>query len=95
MCIMPIVRLYLIDRNNHIKGYPRIVECVDDKDAFAISADLLDGIEIFGGIELLRGRDLHWAVEIWEGNCLVGKVEPKPQRSRSEHYWFVPSGLGE
>ncbi len=53
-------RLYVLSSDGHITGPPDTIECEDDRGAIETAKQLLDGK----------------AIEVWDGNRLVIRVEP-------------------
>lgn len=54
-------RVYVVDRDGHVKDVPRVIECKDDEEAILRAKQLLDGHPI----------------EIWEGARVVAKLAPE------------------
>jgi hypothetical protein len=57
---MPTYRVYLIGRDQHIAGPPKVFECSDDDEVVYKAKQILDG----------------HALEIWDGARHVGRLEP-------------------
>ena len=53
-------RLYVLDRDGHVKEAPQIIECKDDDEAIQRARQSLAGKPI----------------EIWDGARIVGKLQP-------------------